>query len=81
VSCILTDAAGQTTEITYNSFGQPLTVTNAKSETTTFTYETGTQHLVTLTGPVSGSTTTFTYDGFGRVDSVEGPDGYLVEFA
>lgn len=74
----MTDAAGRDTGITYNSFGQPLMITNAKNETTTFAYETGTQNLLTVTGPVSGATTTFTYD---RVETVESADGYVVEFA
>ena len=74
----ITDAAGQDTDITYNSAGQPLTVTNAKSETTTYTYETGTNNLLTVTGPVTGATTTYTYDAYGRVESVEDADGYVV---
>jgi len=45
---------------------------------TTFTYETTTQNLLTVTGPVSGATTTYTYDAYGRVESVEDADGYLV---
>ena len=61
----ITDAAGQDTDITYNSAGQPLTVTNAKNETTTYTYETGTSNLLTVTGPVSGATTTYAYDAYG----------------
>jgi RHS repeat-associated protein len=74
----ITDAAGQDTDLTYNSAGQPLTVTNAKNETTTYTYETGTNNLLTVTGPVSGATTTYTYDAYGRVESVEDADGYIV---
>ena len=35
----MTDAAGQTTTLTYNAAGQPLTVTNAKGETTTSAYD------------------------------------------
>src|SRR6185369_14425053 len=34
----MVDSAGRTTTATYNSAGQPLTITNAKSEVTTFTY-------------------------------------------
>ena len=33
--------------MTYNAAGQPLTVTNAKNETTTYTYESGTGKLLT----------------------------------
>jgi RHS repeat-associated protein len=74
----ITDAAGQDTDLTYNSAGQPLTVTNAKSETTTYAYETGTNNLLTVTGPVTGATTTNTYDAYGRLESVEDADGYVV---
>ena len=74
----VTDGAGQTTTTTYNAAGQPLTVTNAKSEVTTYTYQAGTGYLQTVTGPVANSTTTYAYDGFGRVNSVTEPDGYSV---
>ncbi len=53
-------------------------MTNAKSETTTYTYETGTNNLLTVTGPVTGATTTNTYDAYGRLESVEDADGYVV---
>ena len=68
----------RTTTMTYNAAGQPLTVTNAKNETTTYTYESGTGKLLTVTGPVSGATTSYTYDAYGRVESVEDSDGYAV---
>jgi len=74
----ITDAAGQDTDFTYNAAGQPLTVTNAKNETTTYTYETGTNNLLTVTGAVTGATTTYSYDAYGRVESVEDADGYVV---
>jgi RHS repeat-associated protein len=76
----ITDAAGQSTTLTYNSVGQPETVTNAKSQATTFVYETGTRNLLTITGPVSGATTTYSYDAYARTDGVEGSDGYAVGF-
>jgi RHS repeat-associated protein len=75
----VTDGAGNDTELTYNSFGQPLTITNAKSEVTTLGYETGTQNLLTITGALSGATTTLTYDAYHRIASVETSDGYVVE--
>jgi RHS repeat-associated protein len=73
----ITDAAGQDTEMTYNGARQPLTVTNAKNETTTYAYDSN-GYLETVTGPVSGATTTYTYDAYGRVESVEDADGYIV---
>lgn len=64
----MTDASGQTTTTIYNSFGQVLTVTNAKQETTTYTYDPN-GYLQTVTGPVSGATMSYTYDGYGRLRS------------
>jgi YD repeat-containing protein len=72
----VTDAAGQTTTLTYNARGQVLTTTNARDETTTNTYDSETGVLLTTTGPVSGATTTFGYDGYGRLESVTDADGY-----
>src|SRR5262249_29410300 len=72
----LTDAAGQTTTLTYNAAGQLLTSTNPKSETMTSVYEAGTGRLLSVTGPVAGATTTYTYDGYGRVRTVTDSDGY-----
>jgi YD repeat-containing protein len=73
----ITDASGQETVLTYNAAGQPLTVTNAKNETTTYTYDTD-GYLQTVTGPVTGATTTYTHDAYGRIESVEDADGYVV---
>ena len=72
------DGAGQTSTLTYNARGQALTVTNAKNETTTNTYDAVTGVLLTTTGPVTGSTTTLTYDSYGRLQTVTEPDGYAV---
>jgi RHS repeat-associated protein len=74
----ITDAAGQTTTLTYNSAGQVTTSTNPKNETTTSVYETGTGRLLSITGPVTGATTTYTYDGYGRVRTVTDSDGYAL---
>jgi RHS repeat-associated protein len=73
----VSDAAGQTTTLTYNAFGQVLTSTNAKSETTTLVYN-ASQRLQSVTGPMSGAVTTYTYDSYGRVRTVTQPDGYAV---
>jgi YD repeat-containing protein len=74
----VTDAAGQTTATTYSAAGQPLTVTNAKNETTTYAYHTNTGLLESVTGPVAGSTTTYSYDAHQRIRTVTEPDGYAV---
>jgi YD repeat-containing protein len=73
----MTDAAGQASTATYNASGQVLTRTNAKNETTTFAYNTS-GFLASVTGPIAGSTTTYTYDGYGRVRTVTDADGYAV---
>jgi len=72
---LVTDAAGQTTTFTHNAAGQVLTSTNARQETTTYTYDTN-GRLESVAGPVAGATTSYTYDGYGRVRTVTGPDGY-----
>jgi YD repeat-containing protein len=35
-------------------------------------------YLQSVTGPVTGATTTYSHDGYGRVRTVTGPDGYAV---
>lgn len=42
---------------------------------TTYTYAPTTGYLQTVAGPVANSTTTYGYDGYGRVNSVTEPDG------
>lgn len=70
----VTDAAGETTNLTYNAAGQVLTSTNAKDETTTYVYDSD-GRLQSVSGMVTGATTTYAYDGYGRVRTVTGPDG------
>src|SRR3954469_23173227 len=72
-----TDAAGQTTTLTYNAAGQPLTVTNARDERSLYTYDTYGRAL-TITAPMTGATTTFTYDGYGRRRTITDSEGYTV---
>ena len=71
----VTDASGQTTTNTYYPNGQLHTVTNAKGQMITFGYN-ASGYLTSTTGPVAGSTTTFGYDGFGRVQTVTDSQGY-----
>jgi YD repeat-containing protein len=73
----MTDAAGETTTFTYNTAGQLLTETNPLTETTTYAYDTD-GYLTSVTGAVTGSMTTFTYDDYGRVDSITDSDDYVV---
>jgi RHS repeat-associated protein len=73
----VTDAAGQTTTMTYDAAGQVLTVTNPKQEMTTYLYNTDGQ-LVSVTGPVTGAITSYTYDLQGRVRTVTDADDYTI---
>jgi RHS repeat-associated protein len=65
----ITDAAGQVTQLTYLPSGQLATTTNARQETTSYTYDDN-GYLQLVTGPVAGATTSYTYDVFGRTRSV-----------
>jgi len=72
---------GQNTELlrsfTYNTQHQPLTVTDAAGQTTTYTYNAAGQVLTITTPPRAGisenRTTTYTYDTNGYLQTVTGP--------
>jgi RHS repeat-associated protein len=81
----VTDAAGQTTNYVYNSYGQIQSVANPRNETTTYGYGDGSSghpsgYLTSITSPTFNSTsavTTFDYDTANRVRTVtSNPDGY-----
>jgi RHS repeat-associated protein len=83
----ITDAAGQVTTLTYNnSNGQLLTrtvVVGGNSQTTTLTYTgpsgSGTgDYLTSVTGPISGATTSYTFDAAERVHTVTDSEGYTI---
>jgi len=81
----VTDGAGKTTQYTYSPTGQVLTVTNAKSEVTTFTYETNTSsaaydRLLSISGDVAGGNRTFTYDTYGRMTTSTDSEGYTLTY-
>jgi RHS repeat-associated protein len=85
-----TDAAGQLTSYVWNPQGQIASVTNAKQETTTFSYYdtnvAGRQrkgHLEKIDGALAGTADVvgFDYDAAGNAASVVGPDGYNLAFA
>jgi RHS repeat-associated protein len=85
-----TDAARQTTTFTYRTTGDLETiVTPARGSltqaerTTTFTYYAdnaplGPGRVQRITGPVSGATTDFAYDSYGRARTVTESDGYAL---
>ena len=79
------DGAGQTTQYTYTSTGQVLTIQNPKSEVTTFTYETSPSsaaydRVLSMTGDVPGGNRSFTYDAYGRVRTATDSDGYVLTY-
>jgi RHS repeat-associated protein len=73
------DGSGQVTQYSYNSFAEPVSVTDANNNTTTMSYNLNGQ-LVQVDGPMPGSSdvTSFTYDGFNRLYSVTDSQGYTV---
>ena len=75
----LTDAAGQTTVITYNARGQLLTQTNPKNETTTYTYDSD-GYLLAVDGPLPGTNDllTATFDAFGRTRTLTDESGHVL---
>lgn len=85
---IVTDAAGQTTTYTYTASRQLETVTNAKTEVTSYEYGDGTPgkpvgYLTAIISPsfngLPSTTTSFTYDYAHRVHTVTtSPDNYTV---
>jgi RHS repeat-associated protein len=83
------DAAGQTTTYTYDPQGRVATATTppragiTENRTTTYAYypdtaPTGAGRVQTVTAPATGATTTYEYDGFGRVSKVTDSEGYAV---
>jgi YD repeat-containing protein len=77
------DGSGNTTTYTYNAAGQIQTLTQpSPGGTTTFNYNTNGQ-LTSIQGPLAGTAnvTSFTYDGFGRLNTVSDSEGYTLTFA
>jgi RHS repeat-associated protein len=71
------DAAGQTNYFGYNAFGQLIGLTNPLNQVTTMAYDTN-GYLTNITGALPGATTSFTYDGYGRVRTVTDSQGYTL---
>ncbi|MEY2564931.1 MAG: hypothetical protein QOH88_3124 [Verrucomicrobiota bacterium] len=74
----VTDAANQTTQFTYNGFGQIKTIQDAQNHFTTANYDT-IGYLKDFTGPIPAATLNLEYDGYGRVRQVRNSDNYTVD--
>ncbi len=81
------DAAHEQTTYTYNSYGQLRTVTNPKLEMTTYTYDRDQNsdgvtdgYLVSVAGPVTGATTSYTYDSAERIQTVTDSEAYTLTY-
>jgi RHS repeat-associated protein len=81
----ITDASGQTATYTYNARGQLLTTTTpgragiTETRTATYGYDSN-GNLSSLTGPDTGATSQYTYDGYGRVRTVTDSDNYVMTY-
>ena len=77
-----TGADGETSTYTYNTQGQQLTATDAKNETVTATYDSN-GYLTTVHDPIAGTSDqmTFTYDAYGRAQTVTDGGGYVLTYA
>jgi YD repeat-containing protein len=74
----ISNAAGHLSSITaYNAHGQPLTIVDPNSLTTTFTYD-ARPRLKTRT--VGSETTSYDYDGVGQLTKVTLPDGSFLSY-
>jgi len=72
------DPLNHVTTMTYNAYGQPLTVTDALNQTTTFAYD-ASGNLVTTTDPLNNSTQRV-YDAVSRLTSLTDPRGLQTQF-
>lgn len=77
------DASGQPTTYLYDSQGRLSKTTNAKGESTTYSYTRINQndgpcdgYLYSVTGAVAGATTSYTYDAAGRKSTSKDSEGY-----
>jgi RHS repeat-associated protein len=73
----ITDQAGQIITVAYNPNGQPVTLTNARNETVTYTYDVD-GYLEAMAGPTGAPIITYARDMLGRVRTVTDSDGYAV---
>lgn len=74
------DRNGNTTQLSYDSSGRLVTVTDPASRYLTFSYSGGNSLITGVTASV-GPSLTYTYDGQGRLTQVTKPDLTTVSFA
>ena len=77
---ILTDAAGQTTQVTYNANGKPLSVTDALNQTSTYSYD-GLGRVTTILNANGIVQERFTYDAVSRVASRTDSEGRTLNYS
>jgi len=75
----ITDPLGQVTQITSNTFGQPISMTDPLGQATTFTYD-AQGNLATITDPL-GNTTARIYDAVSRLIAQTDPLGRTTHFS
>jgi RHS repeat-associated protein len=74
----VTDGAGQTTQFTYNGFGQIKTIQDVQGHVTTANYD-PIGYLQGFTGPDPAVTLNLEYDEYGRIRKVRNSDNYTID--
>ncbi len=77
------DGSARTWGYGYNGAGQITSMTDPNSNSTSLTYTgTSSAFLTQINGPLAGNNdiTTFTYDGFNRLDTTTDSEGYQLSF-
>lgn len=70
---------GNTRAYVYNDYNQTVIERDGKGKETTYTYDPITGKLLTVTTPL-GSTVTYTYDSFGRLERIENELGESIRY-
>jgi len=78
----ITDAAGQTTAISYGPHGEIASIVDPKGQTVQFNYDTN-GFLIWVKGPLAGTNDTvfYTYDGYNRLRTITDPEGYTITYS
>jgi RHS repeat-associated protein len=77
----IANGSGNTNRFIYNSYGQILTNTNPRDETTAYNYDTN-GYLRTIDPPLPGTndSTFFSYDIYGRLRTLTDSEGYTLTY-